>query len=85
VVLGTETHVCVLQTAVQLIAGGWCVFVAEDGCGSRRPADRSAGLARLRDAGAITATAEMAIFEWLGRADTPEFRALLPLIRDGAA
>jgi nicotinamidase-related amidase len=83
-VLGTETHVCVLQAALQLLAAGWTVFVAEDGCGSRRPADRSAGLKRLRDAGAITATAEMAIFEWLGRADTPEFRALLPMIRDGA-
>jgi nicotinamidase-related amidase len=84
VVLGTETHVCVLQTALQLLAVGWTVFVAEDGCGSRRPADRSAGLTRLRDAGAIASTAEMAIFEWLGRADTPEFRTLLPLIRDGA-
>jgi nicotinamidase-related amidase len=84
VVLGTETHVCVLQTALQLLAAGWTVFVAEDGCGSRRPADRSAGLTRLRAAGAITSTAEIAIFEWLRRADTREFRALLPLIRDGA-
>jgi nicotinamidase-related amidase len=84
VLLGTETHVCVLQTALQLIAAGWTVFVVADGCGSRRPADRAAGLGRLRMAGAIPATAEMAIFEWLGRADSAEFRALLPLIRDAA-
>lgn len=82
--LGTETHICELQTVMQLATAGWTVFVAEAGSRLRRPADRSAGLKRLGDAGVIASTAEMAIFEWVGRADTPEFRALLPLIRDGA-
>ena len=84
VIFGTETHVCVLQTAMQLLAAGWTLFLAEDACGSRRPADRAAGIARLAQAGARRATVEMAMFELLARADSDDFRALLPLIRDDA-
>lgn len=82
VILGTEAHVCVLQTAMQILAQGWRLAVVEDACGSRRAADKSAALQRLQSAGAQRVTTEMVLFEWLGRAATPEFRDLLPLIRD---
>ena len=82
VILGTETHVCVLQTAMQILAQGWRLAVAEDACGSRRAADKAAALERLQSAGAQRVTTEMVLFEWLERAATPEFRDLLPLIRD---
>ena len=82
VILGTEAHVCVLQTAMQIIAQGWRLAVVEDACGSRRGADKSVALERLQSAGAQRITTEMVLFEWLERAATPEFRDLLPVIRD---
>ena len=82
VILGTEAHVCVLQTAMQIIAQGWRLAVVEDACGSRRGADKSVALERLQSAGAQRVTTEMVLFECLERAATPEFRDLLPLIRD---
>ena len=82
IILGTEAHVCVLQTAMQIIAQGWRLAVVEDACGSRRGADKSVALERLQSAGAQRITTEMVLFEWLERAATPEFRDLLPVIRD---
>lgn len=81
-ILGTEAHVCVLQTAMQILERGWRLAVIEDACGSRRPADKTAALERLQAANAERVTTEMVLFEWLERAATPEFRALLPTIRD---
>ena len=74
VVAGTETHVCVLQTVLGLLAEGKDVFVVADAVGSRRPADRDLGLARMRDAGAQIVSREMVAFEWLARAGTDLFR-----------
>ena len=81
--LGTETHVCVLQTGMQILSRGWRLLVIEDACGSRRANDKALGMARMAEAGAERVTTEMVLFEWLGRAATDDFRALLPLIRDG--
>jgi len=74
VVAGTETHVCVLQTVLGLLAEGKDVFVVADAVGSRRPANRDLGLARMRDAGAQIVSREMVAFEWLARAGTDLFR-----------
>jgi hypothetical protein len=49
--------------------------------GSRNPADRSLALERMRAAGIEIVSSEMVVFEWLGRAGTPAFKALAPLIR----
>lgn len=81
VICGTEAHVCVLQTALGLLAAGMTPVVAADGVGSREPADKEVALARLRDAGVTVASAEMVVFEWLGQAGTPEFRDLITLIK----
>lgn len=82
VVAGVEAHVCVAQTALGLMDAGWKVLVAEDACGSRRPADREAGLARLRAAGCVPVTVEALLFEWLGSADHPAFREILSIIKE---
>jgi nicotinamidase-related amidase len=74
VIAGVETHVCVLQTALDLVADGKDVFVVADAVGSRRPYDRDVALARMRDEGVRLVTREMVIFEWLEDAATPLFR-----------
>ena len=80
-VTGMETHVCVLQTVLGLLAAGYAVFLIEDAASSRTPANRAAAISRMRDAGAHIVTTEMVLFEWLERAGTDEFRTLLPLIK----
>lgn len=81
IVTGMETHVCVLQTVLGLLEAGYTVFLVEDAASSRTPANRAAAIARMRDAGARIVTTEMVLFEWLQKAGTDDFRALLPLIR----
>lgn len=81
VITGTESHVCLLQTTEALLHAGYNVFVVEDACGSRSQQDKQVALARLHQAGAVIVSTEMVLFEWLERADTEDFRALLPLIR----
>jgi nicotinamidase-related amidase len=76
VVAGTEAHVCVLHTCMDLLAEGREVFVAADAVGSRNPVDRELALARLRQNGAQIVTREMVAFEWLRRAGTDLFRRI---------
>lgn len=71
---GTETHVCVLQTALDMQAAGFQVFVVADAAGSRSAADKALALERMRQAGCSIVSAEMAAFEWLHRCATDEFR-----------
>jgi nicotinamidase-related amidase len=78
---GTEAHVCVLQTALGLHAAGFSVFLVADATASRSPDNRQAAIDRLRAAGIHIVSSEMVLFEWLQRAATDEFRALLPLIK----
>lgn len=81
ILTGTETHVCVLQTAMGLLAAGFSVFLVADAASSRSPANHDAAVERLRAAGGNIVTTEMVLFEWLEAACTEEFRAILPLIR----
>jgi nicotinamidase-related amidase len=81
VLAGIETHVCVLQTALELAASGYSVYVAEDAVSSRKPADRMAALERMSRHGVERITTEMAVFEWLREAGTPEFKELQALIK----
>ena len=76
VVCGMETHVCVLQTVMELLQGGRRVFVVEEAVGSRRDSDKALALARMRDAGASVVSREMVAFEWLRKADTDLFREI---------
>lgn len=81
VICGIETHVCVLQTALDLQAERQ-VFVIADAVGSRRRSDHATALQRLRDSGCTVATAESAAFEWCEAAGTDVFRAISRLVRD---
>lgn len=80
VIAGIEAHVCVLQTAMDLLAAGFRVYVAVDAIGSRKPLDRDIALQRLTAAGATLTTYESVLFEWCQRAGTPEFKTLSKLI-----
>ncbi len=80
VLCGIEAHVCVLQTALGF-AGDTQVFVVADAVDSRRPESRSLALRRMERAGIELVTAEMVVFEWLGRAGTPEFKELSALLK----
>jgi nicotinamidase-related amidase len=81
VLTGTETHVCVLQTAFGLLAAGFEVYLVADATSSRTPDNRSAAIERMRAGGIRIVTTEMVLFEWLHQAGTDDFRALLPLIK----
>jgi len=74
IVCGTEAHVCVQQTALDLRWAGKEVFVVADACGSRDPANRDLAFARMRSHGIEIVSREMVAFEWLQRGGTDLFR-----------
>lgn len=74
VVCGTETHVCVLQTVLELAAAGKQVFVVEEAVGSRDPAHKTLALQRMRQQGITIVCREMVAFEWLHVSGTEQFR-----------
>lgn len=77
VVCGTEAHVCVQQTVLDLLAAGREVFVVDEAVGSRRSRDKELALARMRQNGAEIVSREMVAFEWLAHAEHPHFRDVL--------
>ncbi|MGD9509067.1 MAG: isochorismatase family protein [Geminicoccaceae bacterium] len=81
VLCGMETHVCVLQTALDLGPCGFRPAVVADAVASRSPERRRLGLERMAAAGIAVVDSEMVVFEWLGAAGTPAFRELSRLIR----
>jgi nicotinamidase-related amidase len=81
-VCGIETHVCVAQTALDLLSAGYQTFVAADAVGSRAMHDHEFALRRLESNGATITTVEAALFEWCARAGTPEFRQLSALVKE---
>jgi hypothetical protein len=76
VLVGAETHVCVLQSALDLVRAGREAYVVADCVASRRHADRDLALARMRDEGVRVVSREMVAFEWLGEGGTPAFRTI---------
>lgn len=74
VVCGVESHVCVLQTALELRWQGREVFVVADGVSSRDPVNKELAFARMRSHGIEIVAREMVAFEWLKQAGTDEFR-----------
>jgi nicotinamidase-related amidase len=76
IVIGIETHVCVLQTAMEMKGAGFEVYVVVDAVSSRSEQDLKYALKRMKQEGIHLVTAEMVFFEWLRHAGTPEFKAL---------
>jgi nicotinamidase-related amidase len=81
VLAGIETHVCVNQTAHDLLARGLAVHVAADAVSSRTERNRDLGLAKMAAAGAVVTSSETALFEMLEEAGSPEFKAISRLVR----
>jgi nicotinamidase-related amidase len=81
VVAGIETHVCILQTAFDLAAGGFRVYIPVDAVGSRFSEDRDTALRRLEAAGIALVTTESVLFEWCEVAGTDEFKQISRLAR----
>jgi nicotinamidase-related amidase len=80
-VAGIEAHVCVAQTALELLDLGFAVQVPADAVASRRAIDHEIALRRLERAGAVLTTTETVIFEWTETAERPEFKAISELIK----
>jgi nicotinamidase-related amidase len=80
ILVGMETHICILQTALDMQAAGFQVFVVEDAVSSRSKANQYNALQRLRGAGVIVTNVESVFFEWLGDAHQAAFKALAELI-----
>lgn len=81
VIAGCEAHVCLLQTALELLEQEFEVWVVTDACGSRIERNRDAAFDRLAGAGAELVTTEMVVFEWLRTADHPAFKPAQALIK----
>jgi len=80
ILVGVETHICIYQTAIGMLGHGLMPWVVSDAVSSREPKNSALGLARIEALGAAVGPAEMIIYELLGKAGTPEFKAVLPHI-----
>ncbi|MDH5358196.1 MAG: hydrolase [Gammaproteobacteria bacterium] len=80
ILTGMESHICILQTALDLQIQGFQVFVVEDAVSSRSKANQYNALQRMRLAGVVITNVDSVIFEWLGDAAHPEFKSLAKLI-----
>lgn len=81
ILAGLEAHICVLQTALDLLTQGKQVFVVEDAIISRNSDNKCNAIARLRGAGCIITNTESVVFEWLRNADHPAFKDVSRLIK----
>jgi len=80
-VAGIELHVCVQQTALDLLVGGFQVSLAADACSSRKEKDYNIALARMRTAGVIVTTTEAILFELLNVCGTEEFEKISKIVK----
>lgn len=81
IICGVESHICIYQSSLAALAAGYRVRVVADGISSRTPANDSYGKQRLREVGAVVVPAEMIIYEFLQKAGTAEFKAMLPHLK----
>ena len=79
--VGIETHVCVFQSAMDLLANGYEVYVCIDAVGSRFEEDYMTAMQRMETSGVTLLTTEMAMFEWCEAAGTPEFKSISKLVQ----
>lgn len=82
VVAGMETHVCVLQTVLDLLAAGYQTYVVVDSIAARGTVDHGVALERMANSGAVVTTAESVLFEWCEASDAHEFKQLSALIKN---
>jgi nicotinamidase-related amidase len=80
-VCGVEAHICVAQTVLDLLAANYEVFLLVDCITSRSPQSKEVAISRLTAAGAVQSNVEMALFEMMRGADSPQFKAIQNLVR----
>jgi nicotinamidase-related amidase len=85
VLTGLETHVCVAQTALDLLTERVHVFIPVDAVASRHAIDHETALRRLERAGAVLTTAEAVVFEWTQTASHPRFKEISRLVKEREA
>ena len=78
---GVETHICVSQTALDLASQGYQVHVAADAVSARSLEKHKLGMERMRDSAVLPCAAEAAVYELMRQAGTPEFKAILALVK----
>jgi nicotinamidase-related amidase len=81
IIAGIESHVCVLQTVIDLIRNGYHPVVVEDCISSRRPNDKRIAVERMRKEGAVITTYESLLFELLRYSGTEQFKAISKLVK----
>ena len=81
IITGMETHICVLQTTLGLLERSYHVHVVSDAVCSRKEENHNIGIEFMRDAGAVITSTETVLFQLLGRAGTPEFKAISQRIK----
>lgn len=82
ILVGIETHVCVAQTAADLLGAGFRVILPRDAVGSRALIDHETALARMASFGVTVTTCEALLFEWIATAEHPQFKAISKLVKD---
>jgi nicotinamidase-related amidase len=82
IVSGIETHVCVLQTVLDLLKLHYCVMVVKDATSSHAPIDRDTAIERMQNTGAVITTTEALIYELTEKAGTEEFRRMLEIVKE---
>jgi len=80
--VGIEAHVCIQQTALDLLAAGFRVYLAVDAIGARHDVDYQTALRRMESSGATLTTTEAAVFEWCVRSGTPQFKQISALVQE---
>jgi hypothetical protein len=85
IIVGIESHICVTQTTLDLLDNGHKVYVIADGVSSCNPQEIPIALARLRAAGAIVTTSESFLYEYMGDASIPEFKAIARVVKENSA
>jgi len=82
VICGIEAHICILQTALDLLEGGYKVQVVRDAISSHATVDHETAIERMRDAGATITTTEALLYELAAKAGTPEFKRILDITKE---
>lgn len=84
ILVGIETHICVSQTAVDLLNGGFEVMVCPDAVSARTVEMHKLGMERMRDSGTLPIHTEAVAYEWMGSSEDARFRDMLALVKAGA-
>lgn len=81
-IVGIETHICVSQTARDLVRAGHAVYVLADGVSSCNPEEGRIALARLRAEGVVVTTSEAWLYEVVGDAEREEFKGIVGIVKE---